>query len=169
MSKYCINNRGPLLPNLWALKGNDFLATIIFVSDQSIALEISCDQSIVYIAAIYASTYYVKRRQFWTDLTHLQGCFQGPWLYKRPPPLSCEDFLNWKNANVLNHLPTLGPFYTWTNGRFGNDNVALRLDRAVCNEEWINFWRNSTCSALVHHQSDHNPILLSLMMIVENW
>jgi len=45
-----------------------------------------------------------------------------------PPPMSGEDFLNWTNANVLNHLPTLGSFYTWTNGRFGYENVALRLD-----------------------------------------
>jgi hypothetical protein len=179
VSKYCINNRGPLLPNLWALWGNELITTVIFVSDQCIALEISCYQSSVYIAAIYASTYYVKRRQLWADLTHLQGCFQGPWLYmgdfnailgahekrgrRPPPPLSCEDFLNWTNANILNHLPTLGSFYTWTNGRFGNENVALRLDRAVCNEAWINFWRNSTCSALIRHQSDHNPILLSLI------
>jgi hypothetical protein len=61
--KYCINNRGPLLPNLWVLWGNEFIATVIFVSDQCIALEVSCYQSTVYIAAIYASTYYVKRRQ----------------------------------------------------------------------------------------------------------
>jgi len=57
----------------------------------------------------------------------------------------------------------LGTFYTWTNGRFGNENVALRLDRAVCNEEWINFLCNSNCSSLVGHQSDHNHILLSLI------
>jgi hypothetical protein len=61
VSKYCINNRGPLLPNLWALWGNELIATVIFVSDQCIALEISSYQSYVYIAAIYASTYYVKR------------------------------------------------------------------------------------------------------------
>ncbi|XP_039690616.1 uncharacterized protein [Medicago truncatula] len=179
VSKYCINNRGPLFPNLWALWGNELIATVIFVSDQCIALEISCYQSSVYIAAIYASTYYVKRRQLWADLTYLQGCFQGPWLYmgdfnailgahekrgrRPPPPLSCEDFLNWTNANILNHLPTLGTFYTWTNGRFGDENVALRLDRAVCNEEWINFWRSSNCADLVRHQSDHHPILLSLI------
>jgi len=165
VSKYCTNNRGPLMPNLWALWGNELLSTVIFVSDQCIALELSCFQSTVYIAAIYASNYYLTRRQLWADLTHLQGCFQGPWLFigdfnailgahekrgRRPPPtLSCEDFLNWSNANLLNHLPTSGSFFTWTNGRFGNENVALRLDRAVCNEAWINFWHNSSCSALV--------------------
>jgi len=167
------------LPNLWAIWGNDLLATVIFVSDQCIALEISCYQSTVYIAAVYASTYYLRRRQLWADLTHLQGCFQGPWLFignfnailgahemrdRRPPPsLSCKDLLNWINANILNHLPTLGSFFTWTNGRFSIENVALRLDRAVCNEDWINFWQNSSCSALLRHQSDHNPLLLSVI------
>jgi len=42
VSKYCINNRGPLFTNLWALWGNASLATVIFVSDQCIALEITC-------------------------------------------------------------------------------------------------------------------------------
>ncbi|XP_024630290.2 uncharacterized protein [Medicago truncatula] len=179
VTKYCINDRGTSIPNLWALWGNDVIATVIFVSVQCIALEISCFNSTVYLAAIYAHNYYVKRRELWADLTNLQGCFQGPWLFvgdfncilgahekqgrHPPPPLSCEDFLNWTNSNVLNHLPTLGSFFTWSNGRFGMENVALRLDRAVCNEAWVNFWRQSTCFALVRHQSVHHPILLSLI------
>lgn len=108
--KYCTNDRGTSIPNLWALWGTDVIATVIFVSDQCIALEISCFSSTVYLAAIYAHNYYVKRRELWADLTNLQGCFQGPWLFmgdfncilgahekrgrRPPPPLSCEDFLN---------------------------------------------------------------------------
>jgi hypothetical protein len=108
----------------------------------------------------------------------LQGCFQGPWLFVgdfnsvldahekrgRNPPLraSCLDFAHWTNANLLTHFPTSGPLYNWNNGRFGTDNVALRLDRCICNEDWVSFWRLSNCSALVRHQSDHHPLLLSL-------
>lgn len=51
------------------------------MSSQCIALELSCQQSSVYIAAIYGSTFYLIRRQLWADLTHLQGCFHGPWLF----------------------------------------------------------------------------------------
>jgi len=186
ITTYCLNNRGSLLPNLWALWGNDLLVTIIFVSDQCIAMEISCFQSTVYIAAVYASTYYIGRRQLWAELTHHQGCFQGPWLFigdfnavlgahekcgrRIPPSLLCEDFLNWTNANLLSHWPTLGSFFTWTNGRFGIENVALRLDRGICNQDWINFWRSSSCSALVRHQSDHHPLLFSaIFSTVVNW
>jgi hypothetical protein len=78
--KYCMNVRENLLPNLWALWGNEVSTEVLFVSDQCIALEISCHQSTVYIAAVYASIYYLKRRQLWDALTNLQGCFQGPWL-----------------------------------------------------------------------------------------
>jgi len=37
------------------------------------------------------------------------------------PPLraSCLDFSYSTNANLLTHLPTSGPLYTWHNGRFG--------------------------------------------------
>jgi len=31
VSKYCVNNRGPLLPNIWALWGSDLLATVVCV------------------------------------------------------------------------------------------------------------------------------------------
>lgn len=66
-----INNRGPLLPNLWALWGSALNPIVIFISDQCIALEFSYHQTSVYIAAVYASTYYLKRRQLWADLTNL--------------------------------------------------------------------------------------------------
>lgn len=177
VSHFCLNVGGHLQPNLWALWSKDTLSSVLFVSDQCIALQVSCQQSHVYIAAVYASTFYLKRRQLWADLTNLQRRFQGPWLFlgdfnavlgahekrgcRPPPPLSCLDFLNWSNANLLTHLNTLGAFYSWTNGRLGTANVALRLDRAICNADWIHYWRKSSCSALVRHQSDHYPLHLT--------
>jgi len=43
--------------------------TVIFGSNQCIALEVTWQQSTVYIAAVYAST--LNRRQLWADLTHV--------------------------------------------------------------------------------------------------
>jgi len=177
VSKYCVNSRENLQPNLWALWGSGVSVVVMFVSDQCIALEITSNQSTIYVTAVYASTSYLKCNQLWVDLTNLHGCFQGPWLFigdfntvgahekwgrRPPPPLSCTDFLTWSNANLLHHLPTLGAFFTWTNGRMGSDNVALRLDRAICNDNWLNFWRSSTGAALARHQSDHHPLLMSM-------
>jgi hypothetical protein len=177
VNKSCLNNRGHLLPNLWALWSDEVQVSVIFISDQCIAIEVSWQQASVFIAAIYANTSYLIRRQLWADLTYLQGSFQGPWLFigdfnavmgaheKRgrwpPTAASCLDFGNWSNANLLTHLPTSGPLLTWSNGRFGNANVALRLDRSICNEDWLAFWRVTCCCTLVRHQSDHHPLLLT--------
>ena len=122
VSKSCLNDRGPLLPNLWALWGDGVHTIVIFGSNQCIALEVTWQQSTVYIAAVYTCTSYLNCRQLWADLTHLQGCFQGPWWFigdfnavmgahekrGRWPPftVSCLDFGSWSNANLLTHLPT---------------------------------------------------------------
>jgi len=80
---------------------------------------------------------------------------------RRPSPsASCLDFVHWTNVNMLTHLSTSSSLYTWHNGRFGAENVALSLDRSVCNEEWLNIWRHMNCCALVRHQSDQHPLLL---------
>jgi len=42
--KYCPNARENMMPNLWALWGNDVSSTILFVYDQCIVLEITCHQ-----------------------------------------------------------------------------------------------------------------------------
>jgi hypothetical protein len=74
----------------------------------------------------------------------------------------CLDFVHWTNFNLLTHLPTLGAIYTWHNGRFGAENVALRLGRPICNDDWMSFWKLTSCCSLVRHQSDQHPLLLSL-------
>jgi len=42
MSIISLNNRGPLLPYLWAVWGSDFVYTVIFVSSQCLVLEGNC-------------------------------------------------------------------------------------------------------------------------------
>jgi len=175
--KFCLNNCLPRIPNLWGLWGNDLDATVIFVSDQCIALEITFQGKKVFVAAICAHNLYMGHRRLWATLTNLQGCFHGPWIClgdfnvvlgahekrgRRPPNMtSWNDFMGWSNANFLTHLGTQGILSTWYNGRLGGESVALRLDRAICNDPWLDFWRNVSCCNLVRHQSDHHPLLVS--------
>jgi len=176
--KLCVNDRHSLLPNLWAMWGRDINPSIIFVSSQCIVLEISFQQTTAYVAGIYTSTSYLSRRHLWVDLTRVIGMHHGLWLFygnfnavlgaheKRgrwpPPSLSCTDFLHWSNVNLLSHLPSFGSFFTLSNGRLGLENVALRLDREICNIDWLNIWQRTTCSSLVRHHSDHHPLLISV-------
>ncbi|XP_024632876.1 uncharacterized protein [Medicago truncatula] len=52
--------------------------------------------------------------------------------------------------------------FTWNNGRLDTESVFLRLDRAICNEAWTDFWGNTSCTALVRTQSDHHPLLVTM-------
>jgi endonuclease/exonuclease/phosphatase family metal-dependent hydrolase len=104
--------------------------------------------------------------------------FQGPWLilgdfnavlgsYEKlggiiPHSLACSEFLHWTNVNDLIHLNTQGLQYTWTNRREGKAYIAQRLDRAICNEQWLTHWSISTCNTLSKYQSDHAPLLMTL-------
>jgi len=52
---------------------------------------------------------------------------------------------------MLTHLTTQSFLYTWYNGRLGFESVAQILDWAIYNEEWLDFWKNISCCALVGH------------------
>jgi len=77
----------------------------------------------------------------------------GPWLFfgdfnsilgaheklggKLPLNAACNDFIHWPNLHSLIHLETNGVKYTWTSKRDGGSFIAQRLDRAICNDLWI--------------------------------
>jgi len=80
VTKFFVNNRDPLTLNLWALCGADGEFVVRFTSSQCVVLESVCNNSKVYIVGVYASTYYLKRRQLWADLTSLQNFYTAPWI-----------------------------------------------------------------------------------------
>jgi len=178
ITKYYANNRGSLLPNLWALWGLDTDFVVRYDSSQCLVLEYVCNDRQIYIAGIYASTNYLLRRQLWAELTGLQNFYVAPWIFvgdfnailgaherrgrRLPSSISCNDFHGWTNVNLLLHLDTVAVHFTWYNGRLSSDTVAQRLDRAICNEAWTDFWGATTCTAQDRIHSDHNPLLLKM-------
>ncbi|XP_019430032.1 PREDICTED: uncharacterized protein LOC109337507 [Lupinus angustifolius] len=64
-----------------------------------------------------------------------------------------------KNLNLI-HLVTMGADFTWTNKRRGAALIERRLDRALCNDSWIDGWSQVACCSLPRIASDHNPTLL---------
>jgi hypothetical protein len=81
INKYCVNNRAQHIPNLWGLWSTEVALVPFFVSSQCIAFEYSYNNAKVYVAAVYAHTSYLIRRQLWADLTLLQSQYVGPWLF----------------------------------------------------------------------------------------
>jgi hypothetical protein len=47
--------------------------------------------TLIYVAAIYASTSYLTRKSLWADLTRLQTTFIGPWMFVGD--FNAQDFL----------------------------------------------------------------------------
>ncbi|GAU10446.1 hypothetical protein TSUD_420660, partial [Trifolium subterraneum] len=180
--KFCVNNRAPHIPNLWGLWSANVSLVPVFVSSQCIAFEYSFNNAKVYVAAVYAHTSYLIRRQLWADLTSLQSHYVGSWMFvgdfnavlgahekrgkRLPSSLSCNDFLLWTNANLLFHLNTIGVRFTWANGRGGSEFITQRLDRSIVNQAWLDFWQNIHCCALFKHNSDHHPLLVTQDLLV---
>jgi len=173
---FCVNTRDNLIPNLWCLCSTALNPSLIFVDDQHISIKVEVDGKVFGISAIYASTCYIRRRNLWSAISNTQNLNLIPWCYIgdfntiigaheqrsrfTPARIPIEDFQNWTNNCNLMHLPTRGASHTWSNGRQGRNNTQRRLDRAVCNHDFINNCCNVSCSTLTKIRSDHFPLLL---------
>jgi hypothetical protein len=176
MKIIAVNNRGSLLPNLWCLCSIHFNPVILACNDQLIAVSLDVGGISFGIAAVYASTCYIKRRKLWSNLSTMVSQYPIPWSFIGdfntilgahehrgscvPVSTPITDFQTWTNNLNLLHLPTHGVFFTWANGRRGGQYTQRRLDRVICNQAWINVCSSVNVSTLTKINSDHFPLLL---------
>ncbi|GAU35943.1 hypothetical protein TSUD_394910 [Trifolium subterraneum] len=81
-----------------------------------------------------------------------------------PARLPMEEFISWTDSSHIFHLPTRGAEFTWANGRGGSRHTGKRLDRAVCNQAWLDLCCVSSVSTLIKQKSDHFPLLLDFQL-----
>jgi len=176
MKIFCVNNRGNLQPNLWCFSSKNLNPVLFDLDDQQISVQVSLNGKIFGITGVYASTCHMKRRNLWEKLQNVQTIINCPWCCLgdfntilgaheqrsnfRTPTVSMQDFLSWTNSNNLIHLHTRGAAFTWSNGRRGRFNIQRRLDRAICNQDWLNACNMVSCATLTKLRSDHFPLLL---------
>ncbi|XP_058756625.1 uncharacterized protein LOC131629842 [Vicia villosa] len=172
---FALNQRGDLLPNLWCFCKTNLNPDIISVDDQHVSFTIKLNNTTLCFSAIYASTSYICRRSLWHKLSNVlpnvPWCFIGDFNaiissdeYRgnhSPSKIPMTDFFNWSNDNHYIHLPTVGNFLTWSNGRKGRNLTEKRLDRAICNTDFLDACCTLVCSTLPRFKSDHFPILLT--------
>jgi len=77
----------------------------------------------------------------------------------RPPMV---DFQSWTDNNDFLHLPTMGAAFTSENGWSGRRHIIRRLNRVVCNQNWLDRFSSISCLSLIKHRSDHYPIMLEI-------
>jgi len=173
-----ILNNNNTTPSIWCLWNKHYNLSILLNTSQCVAFTYIDAGTSIFIAVIYASTFYIIRRGLWSDLSSLLHDHLGPWMFvgdfnsiigeqeklggRIPLHITCNEFLNWTNKHSLVHLDTNGARFTWSNNREGGAFIAQRLDRAICNDRWIDYWNVISCNTLVRCFSYHFPLLLTL-------
>jgi hypothetical protein len=173
---FAMNQRNNLLPNIWCLCKVNLNPTLLDSDDQQVSFSFTENNLTFALSAIYASTNYLNRRKLWNSLSILQNQHQLHWCFIgdfnvilgarehrgriSPARLPMQEFQTWTDSFNLLHLPTRGAVFTWNNGRGGNRHTEKRLDRAICNQLWLDTCSVSSVTALVKHKSDHFPLLL---------
>jgi hypothetical protein len=74
-----------------------------------------------------------------------------------------EDFRDCLADCGLVDLGFSGYPYTWDNKRDGAENVQVRLDRATCNESFIDLFPGTTVEHVMTEDSDHQALLIRAM------
>ncbi|XP_019176088.1 PREDICTED: uncharacterized protein LOC109171517 [Ipomoea nil] len=74
----------------------------------------------------------------------------------------CTDMRNWIFKEGLIDLGFFGARYPWTRGNDSTTLTRARLDRALCNMEWLEKHLGTKVTNLTHFCSDHSPFLIDL-------
>ncbi|XP_060214939.1 uncharacterized protein LOC132641863 [Lycium barbarum] len=122
---------------------------------------------------VYGSNSLEERKELWDGLLRLGATITTPWCIcgDFKSPLSSEDrtggnpvgdaetrdFQNVVNTLVLVDMKATGRILTWTSGH-----VWSKIDRALCNAEWVAQYGAITAQFQENHFSDHSPIHIDI-------
>ncbi|XP_021823964.1 uncharacterized protein LOC110765197 [Prunus avium] len=158
---------------LWLLwNDNKINIQILGTTDQAITSCVSWHGQAPWIlTTIYAKPCASKRAMLWDYLNFVASCHQLPWILAGDfnemlfmedklggaNPCRLKGFNKWFTENDMIDLGYSGPKFTWTNNR-----VFERLDRAVCNLNWMQMFPDANVLHIPRTKSDHCPIKICL-------
>ncbi|XP_020264049.1 uncharacterized protein LOC109839985 [Asparagus officinalis] len=167
--KWLSNVRNPFKARILILWDPRILDThVVNISDQQITCAVkSFDGRLdCVISSIYGVNQMEGRKELWADLIHIQKSIGNvPWIICGDfnamtdkddklggAVLSDSDTRDFSNCIAdchLNHMKTLGCFYTWNNKQEVETRVWSRLDRALINDQWISAYNSSYAEYLL--------------------
>lgn len=74
---------------------------------------------------------------------------------------SSDGVFIFKMGQGLVDVGNVGPTFTWSNGRYGFQQIKEKLDKGLANGEWMTLFSRALISVLPRYASDHAPILLN--------
>ncbi|KAL6659989.1 hypothetical protein ACP70R_002111 [Stipagrostis hirtigluma subsp. patula] len=118
------------------------------------------------------------RHKFWDLIRFIRAQWDGPWICAGDfnEALSSDEHLGKTERGEaqmklfrdcledceLVDLGFTGPKFTWNNKQIGNDNVKVRLDRAVANGKFLQIFDDCYVENVAAFSSDHYAILISV-------
>ncbi|KAL6224666.1 hypothetical protein ACLB2K_003521 [Fragaria x ananassa] len=178
-----VNDRSQLFPNIWVFRSLNLSApTLISSSSQHLFVQFLVGGIAHGLVFVYAATTSVARRPLWSEIELINSSFTGPLLLvgdfnailgaheksggRLPTRVSCHEFQHMVDVCHLTQIDLKGSPFTWTNGRGVGSHIEMLLDRCFCSIPWLDSWPVTSCSTLVRHSSDHNPLLISFKKYV---
>ncbi|XVF27194.1 hypothetical protein REPUB_Repub14bG0086100 [Reevesia pubescens] len=129
-------------------------------------------------SGVYASPTPSTRELLWNYLFEFQSFDSMPWLLiddfnqilsglekqgGRPKPTArMKPFMEIMTKRNLIDLEAKGCKYTWSNNQHVAALIKKRLDRAICNVAWRQFYSDVWVQNLPKVHSDHCPVLVSM-------
>lgn len=156
--------------------------------DVSFALVDSCFQAITFsikrrnvlwnCTAVYASPTPSVRDELFDHLCLLRSHINVPWVLLgdwneilHHSEVSGGSFYMSRAQRLANMMPScgfmdldiVGGFFTWRKNVIHGRHVRKRLDRCMADVDWRLMFQHALVEVLNHHNSDHNPLLLSCL------
>ncbi|XP_062088886.1 uncharacterized protein LOC133795453 [Humulus lupulus] len=81
-------------------------------------------------------------------------------------PMSKSELLDssqWLAGNQMDSLKITGSFFTWTNNQEGSARIYSKIDHVFANEDWLDFFPNSTAIFSWETVSDHCSCTVSIL------
>ena len=138
--------------------------------------KVSCEGQVCRITGFYGEPRTELRKKSWGAIRYLRRQDNLPWvclgdfneaLFQTDQIggnprgfLQMEDFRDCLADCGLADLGFSGYPYTWDNKRDGDENIQVRLDRATCNEGFLQLFPETEVEHILTEESDHQAILV---------
>lgn len=164
---------------IWILWKNNINVDVVATNPQFVTTRVSKDNmNVGLVSFVYDSPSHNLRKKLWEVLSKDKLDLNCEWLtigdynavtcmedVSNPDKFQshrCAGMRQWIFQEGLIDLGFFGTRYTWTRGKDTGTFTGARLDRALCNINWLTRYLETTVTHLTRICSDHSPILIQM-------
>ncbi|XP_062113350.1 uncharacterized protein LOC133824482 [Humulus lupulus] len=128
-----------------------------------------------FITFVYGFNDELSTEQLWKDMQELVVSIVDPWMVignfneilshherigKKVAAKLSSSFQDCLSFCYLEDLKFSGCFYTWNNKQKAEEKIYSKIDRALVNSQWTDYFPNSEVVFLLEGLFDHSPVLV---------